>query len=306
MNARVRYDDLSALPALAIQTSWGLLPPSEGTLSFITPEAIVAASATVTSGEVIALSLGSQELDPPLFGRSPTTHVLTESARNIFEDDLSNFNPQSGSQWDGLMHIRAREFGHYSGVSDIDEARDVLGMHHWGLRGIVGRGVLVDVKAHLGASWDPFAGDTVGVDVVGSALEAQGSELREGDILCLRLGWVAEYRRARDAGEDLSRLGDRFSGLASTDDVVRFLWDGRVAAVVADNPAVESAPGDPANGSLHRKLIPGLGFAVGELFDLDALAVACARRSRYDFLFTAAPMTTYGLASSTANALAIL
>lgn len=302
----MRYEDLPELAALAIRTSWGLLPASAGTLSFITPEAVVTASGSVTSGEVIALSLGSQELDPPLFGRSPTSYEQSETARNIFEDELSEFNPQSGSQWDGLMHIRAREFGHYGGITDLNEAREVLGMHHWGLRGIVGRGVLVDVQDHLGSAWDPFSGDTVGVDVVRDVLEAQGSVLREGDILCLRLGWIARYRRVRAAGDDLTALGDRFSGLASTDDVVRFLWDSGIAAVVADNPAVESAPGDPANGSLHRKLIPGLGFAVGELLDLDALSAACARRGRYDFLFTAAPMTSYGLASSTANALAIL
>ena len=46
----------------------------------------------------------------------------------------------------------------------------------------------------------------------------------------------------------------------------------RVAAVAADNPAVDAVPVDPAVGSLHRRLIPCLGFAIGELFDFAPLA----------------------------------
>ena len=300
------YDDLPVLEKIGIRTSWGILPLSEGTLSFIEPDSVAAASRAVISGTVLSLSLGSAELQPPLFDRPPTRHRLHETTRNVFEDDISDFNPQSGSQWDGLLHIRAREFGYYGGITDLEEAKEQLGMHHWGLRGIAARGILVDVPAHLGEAWDPFAGATVNTDVIRAALDEQGTTLQPGDILCLRLGWIAEYRRRVALGEPMSRVGERFSGIASDDDMVRFLWNSRIAAIAADNPAVESAPGDPANGSLHRKLIPGLGFALAELLDFDALAAACKQRGRYDFLFVAAPMTGTGFASSSANAIAIL
>ena len=300
------YDDLPMIEKIGIRTSWDYLPGSQGTLAFIEPDSVATASRAVASGTVLSLSLGSAELQPPLFGRPATRHRLEETRRNIFEDDLAGFNPQSGSQWDGFLHIRAREFGYYGGITDLEEAKNNLGMHHWGLRGIVGRGVLVDVQSHLGSAWDPFAGDTVSVDLLRDILVAQGTTLRKGDILCLRFGWIAEYRNRRSRGEDLTPAGDRFSGLASDDEMVRFLWNSRIAAVTADNPAVESAPGDVAIGSLHRKLIPGLGFPLAELLDFEALAVECQNRGRHDFLFVAAPMTVHGLASSTANAVAIL
>lgn len=301
-----RYDDLPLLAPLGIRTSWGKLDGSLGTLGLLADTAVREAAQSVVSGLVLSLSLDSDLLNPPLFGRRPTVHTLSETGRNIFEDELDQFNPQSSSQLDGLLHVRAREYGFYGGITDHDEARDTLGMHHWAQRAIVGRGVLVDVRGHYGQEWNPFEERTLGVEELTSILAAQNVTLEPGDILCLRFGWVAEYRARQNRRENLTSAGDEFAGIASTDDMVRFLWNSQIAAVMADNPAVESAPGNPKNGSLHRKLIPGLGYALGELLDLDKLAEACQARGRFDFLFVAAPLNLYGAASSTANALAIL
>jgi kynurenine formamidase len=56
---------------------------------------------------------------------------------------------------------------------------------------------------------------------------------------------------------------------------------------------------------LHFRLIGLLGIAIGELFDLDALADNCARDGVYEGLFTAAPLNKVGGSGSPANALAI-
>jgi kynurenine formamidase len=85
-----------------------------------------------------------------------------------------------------------------------------------------------------------------------------------------------------------------------------FLWDNKFAAICSDNPAIESAPGDAKNGSLHRRLIPGLGFAMAELLDFDLLAEKCLKRNSVCFQFVAAPLTLVGGASSTANSVALL
>ena len=65
------------------------------------------------------------------------------------------------------------------------------------------------------------------------------------------------------------------------------------------------SPGDPNVGNLHRRLIPGLGLAVGELFDFNALADQCAVENRWSFLFVAVPMNVPGGVGSPANAVAI-
>lgn len=301
-----RYDDLPELEGIGVRHSWEHLPPSAGTLSFLSAEAVLEAAHAIRTGEVVTLSLPSDELDPPLFGRQTLEHDLRETARNTFEDVLGEFNPQAASQWDGLLHIRAREFGFFGGITDPQDARREVGIHHWAQRGIVGRGVLADVASALGDQWDPMAGDVIEPDLLVSILAADGVELQRGDVLCVRTGWLSRYREGVARGLDPSERDQRFSGLAAHDAMVRLLWDAGVAAVVSDNPAVESAPGDRANGSLHRKLIPGLGFALGELADLDVLAVRCRDRAHHTFLFAAAPMPLVGGASSTLNALALL
>ena len=87
--------------------------------------------------------------------------------------------------------------------------------------------------------------------------------------------------------------------------MARWLWDRGVAAVATDNPAVEVAPGDPAVGSLHRRLIPLLGFALGELFDFGRLALDSAADGKYTSLFMAAPLNLPGGVGSPGNAVAV-
>jgi hypothetical protein len=49
-----------------------------------------------------------------------------------------------------------------------------------------------------------------------------------------------------------------------------------------------------------------MGLLLGEIFDLEALAKACARNRRYEFLFTAPPLPITGGVGSPINPLAIL
>ena len=46
--------------------------------------------------------------------------------------------------------------------------------------------------------------------------------------------------------------------------------------------------------------------AIGELFDFAALAAACRRERRFEFLFAAMPLNLTGAVGSPANAVAIL
>jgi hypothetical protein len=64
-------------------------------------------------------------------------------------------------------------------------------------------------------------------------------------------------------------------------------------------------PGDPAVGSLHRRLLPLLGLPLGELFDLERLSVHCRSTDTYFFVVSSAPMNLPGGCGSPSNALAI-
>ena len=303
------YDGLPKEAQVGLAHSWGLLDPNLGTLSRIQPEAVAAAVATVTLGEVIPLNLSLGEISPPLFGRAQWRHDVHPLDRNYFEDVLTSYNPQCSSQWDGFRHVRAREAGFYGGITDLADAGDALGIEHLARRGIAGRGVLLDVprwNERRGMLYDAFAGDVIDAATLAAVADDEGVALGAGDILCVRTGYVSAYRALTKDERGSENMWRRFTGLRADEEMARFLWDSGIAVLAADNPAVESAPGDPADGSLHRRLIPLLGFVIAELLDLDALAVRCGDLGRYEFLFVAAPLDVPGGLSSPANAMALL
>ncbi len=303
------YDELPVIEKLGMPHAWDVLDHDLGTLDRTDPEGVRAAAGLVRDGEVFGLNLPLTEIAPPLFGRDPVAQDVFATDRNTLDDRLDSFYPQGSTQWDGLRHVRAREFGFFGGITDEFGPGDArLGIGRWADAGIVGRGVLLDVVAHRereGRPYDPFGSEPIEADQLRAVVAAQGVELRPGDVLLIRTGWIGAYRGLDQTARDAMAETVRISGLAGSEDIARFLWDSGAIAVAADNPTLEVAPGDPAVGSLHRRLIPLLGFVVGELLDLDRLASRCAADSRWDFLFTAMPLNLPGGVGSPANAMAI-
>jgi kynurenine formamidase len=307
-----RYDELPYLEALRARHCWGVFGAEDdlGTVNLLTPEVVSRAAAEIRRGTVHSLSLPLDVPYPALAPREPYTHRIFRPSRNMQDDVLDGFYPQASSQWDGLRHVRAREFGFYNGVGDGDAGPGGhrLGVEAWARHGIAGRGVLADVAGYLaarGTPLDPRREFAISAGLLAEVLARQDTELLGGDILLVRTGFVGAYLRADTAERvDFARRQD-CPGLAADEDMARYLWDHRFAAVAADNHAVESQPGDPAVGFLHRRLIPLLGFALGEWFDLDSLAAECAAQNRYSCFFAGVPLNLPGGVGSPANSIAI-
>lgn len=303
------YDDLPVDAVLGMRHSWGYLDSNVGTLSQVTAAAVLSAVSTVQLGETITLNLPLDEIDPPLFGRPRYEHRVYATERNIFEDELNGWNPQSSSQWDGFRHVRARDSGFYGGVTDLEQAGDALGIEHLAAHGIVGRGVLVDVAGWAeatGRAHDPLGPTPIDPEMLAAAMRHQRVDARPGDIVCIRTGWVGAYRRLPPEARGEESLWRQFTGLRADEDMARHLWNLRPGAVATDNPGFEWAPGSTDDGFLHRRLQPLLGLVMGELLDFEALAARCRELDRFDFLFVAVPLPLRGGLSSPANAMAIL
>ncbi|MGI9597072.1 MAG: cyclase family protein [Acidimicrobiales bacterium] len=184
-----------------------------------------------------------------------------------------------------------------------------MGIAQWADHGIAGRGVLVDVAGWFesqGEEWDPLAPVAVTAEQLQSILDHQRIQLQTGDLLCLRMGWGPAYLGLDDQAKNDYAAAPSFAGLQADQAMARFLWNAHPAAVCCDNPAVEVVPGDPAVGSLHRRLLPTLGLALGEMFDFEGLQLACRAEDRWTFFFVAAPMKIPGGLGSPGNAIAIL
>ncbi|WP_187368732.1 cyclase family protein [Baekduia soli] len=314
--SRPRFDELPVRPGAPARSSWGVFGDDDqvGTLNFIEPRHARAAAALVRDGDVHPLNWDLTLPAPGFFGRHPPSHTLfSKFDGNVVDDRLDGFYPQGSSQWDGLRHFAAAGHGFYNGAT-LEEVTTPgpgpLGMEHWARRGIAARAVLLDVAGALareGAAPDPFDRFVIDAPLLERVAAAQGVELREGDVLLVRTGWVEAYAAlGDDARAALAAAGRPGSPGLYGDTIPRFLWDHGIAAVAADNPALEAAaPGDGADLSLHEALIGRLGMPLGELWALAGLAQACAADGRYEMFLTSAPMHLPGASGTPANAIAV-
>ena len=160
--------------------------------------------------------------------------------------------------------------------------------------------MLVDVGEGLGLAWDE--GRAVSGDEVEACAARQGVELRAGDALLLRTGWLGGYL-ALPPGERPEPIAT--PGLAADDATAAWLERRGFAAVAADNPGLEALPGPPEGAMLHDRMIPRQGLAVGELFWLDDLRDDCRAGGVWEGLLVSVPLNLPGGCASPANAVVL-
>jgi hypothetical protein len=318
MKGHRAFEDLAVIERTGYHHAWGQFGEDDekGTLNFLTKERVQAAASEVKLGQVTCLSTPLDAINPPLNAdRTPFEHVVTTD-RAGRDDSLNGFYLQGASQWDGLQHVRYREFGYYGGREDEALDRGELGIQVMAATGVIGRGILVDAERHFAAAGQAYRPDSrvaIGAQDLDAILAAQGTEARPGDVLLLRTGWLGWYSGLDAAGKAglVGTLhngpgGLECAGLDGAEDVSAWLWNHQVSAVAADNPALEVLPVDGAVGFLHRRLIPLLGMCIGEFWALDAVSAACAAANRWSFLLVSAPLPLFGGVGSPNNAYAIL
>ncbi|MEX0759583.1 MAG: cyclase family protein, partial [Tistlia sp.] len=264
------------------------------------------------------------------FNAVPSAAAPGEEPTDVFCDDLAILHLQYSTQWDALCHVGSQfdadgdgvaERVYYNGfragreIVGPDDPEDAglpsrmperstsragaLGIENLAAHGVQGRAAMIDLRAHLGD-----ARTLVGYDRLMGILEADGVEVERGDMVCLHTGFadiVLEMAREPDP----ARLHGAAAVLNGRDArLLNWVTDCGLAALIADNYAVEALPAEPGAAArcsglpLHEHCLFKTGIPLGELWHLTPLADWLRARGRYRFLLTAPPLRLPGAVGS--------
>jgi Putative cyclase len=318
-DGKPQFQDLPFLPDSEERHAWDVWGREDqiGSVNWIGAEQVRGASALVKHGRVVNLTSPLNQPAPGLHVRRTSyEHVMIRTSHGR-DDKIDGLYPQFSSQWDGLRHVKYRQHGYWGGRQDeqVDDAEE-LGIENWTRHGLIGRGVLLDVKQHVeahGRRLQPNVREPITPALLDEVAAAEGVELQQGDLLVIRTGWMEWFssltpEQRGDLQGTIGRQPDPLAcpGLDGHRETAEWLWNHRIAAVAADNPALEVLPVDRAAGFLHYRLIPLLGLAIGEFWDVQELSSACRELESYAFMLASAVLHIPGGVGSPANAYAIL
>jgi kynurenine formamidase len=317
-----RSDPESAIAGAAKRCSnWGRWGAEDvlGTLNFLDEAKRCEGAACVRRGASFSLAQRF-DMDGPQKGwrrRTNPVHTMLDTGTDAERgtqgfphglggaDDVVFLPLQASTQWDGLGHIFDHGVawnGRRAGEVVTSDGDLVTGIETTAAL-FAGRGVLLDVGRAVGTDGELPDGFAITTEHLEATIAAQGATSRvgRGDLVVVRTGRLARARR--EGWGDYA--GGASPGLSFT--TADWLHGTEIAGIATDTWGFEVRPNefDGAFQPLHQVAIPNIGLFLGEMWDLDALAVDCAADGVYEFFLTAAPIPVTGAVGAPVNPIAV-
>ena len=296
-------------------SNWGRWGDDDqlGTLNLVTPDKRRQAAALVREG----LSIGCARpistrhaVDQPI----TPVHFMVDSGEVYCLDGDDEWTTQHSTDYFGMpihgpaqTHLDALCHQFWAGrmyngrpsslISSAGKA--AFGAVDGPRDGIVTRGVLLDLAQLRDVLWyEP--GEAAYVEDLEAAERRQGVRVEEGDALLVRFGWTKRRNVLGPVPRDGGRAGLHASCLP-------WLRERDVAILACDSAQEVRPTGyDGMFGPIHSVGQVAMGLWLVDNADFDALAEACARLGRYEFLFSVAPLHFPLATGSPINPLAVL
>ena len=256
---------------------------------------------------------------------------------DVVSDDLVVMHLQYSTQWDSLAHVgslfdvqgngepQAVYYNGFRAGEDVvgpDSAEGAgifdfakvprestsgarkLGIENMSERCVQGRAVMIDLHAHVGRERV-----LVDFDLLQDILKKDGVAVETGDMVCLHTGF-AQVLLEMDRHPDAHTLENSCAVLEGRDRrLLQWITDSGLAALIADNYAVEAHPPSSHEGTcallpLHEHCLFKLGVHLGEIWHLTPLANWLRAHRRNRFLLTAPPLRLPGAVGSPATPVA--
>ena len=159
----------------------------------------------------------------------------------------------------------------------------------------MGRGVLLDYHSWAeaqGLSHPAIATTSIPLSNLLKVAESERISFRPGDILLVRSGYMQTVESL--SAEDLKTLADKAVppsiGVESSEELLWWIWECGFVAVAGDMPSFEAWPCQNTKYWMHEWLLAGWGVPIGELFDLERLAMECKKLQKWTFFFSSMPL----------------
>jgi kynurenine formamidase len=301
--------------------NWGRWGPEDqvGGLNFLTSAEILRGARAIRQGKVITCGevIGSPTGDPIFPGRTQPQRANTQDFGDYqsgkknplpggiqYADDQITMFLQGSTQVDALGHVWYDDqlWNGYSASETVGGMKkaSILPIAE---RGVVGRGVLLDMAAYRGK----FAlekGDTVNLDDLLGAAKKQGVTIEKHDILCLRIGFL-QLLHTQGPEEFYANFNE--PGLIYSPELVDWFQKMEIPALCTDTISNEM-DFDPETGmqvTLHCALMRNLGVLFNEICNFEALAKDCHEDGQWDFLYVGAPLKVHLGTGAPVNVVAI-
>ena len=290
--------------------NWNRWPNDLGTLNLITPKVTLRGLQAARTGRVISCSRPVSEKEP-IRGTVCFEHeMLNAGAWDLEPDRMESLNSADKVSYrtHGMVNTHLDAFAHighngkgFNGREFGDMVSKEEGVKHGsisGARGIVTRGVLIDIARSRGVS-HLKPGEYVEPDELERVME----QLEPGDAAVIRTG--ATLKDGIPPKKEGNRHGI-WQGLHP--ECVEILAKRDISVLATDSPGdtFPSPYGHIVRSPVHTLCLVYYGIHLQHNMDLEALADACADEGRNTFLFVVTSLHLVKATGSLTSPVAVL
>ena len=284
-------------------SNWGRWGKTDqvGTVNLVTDAKRKQAAALVREGVSVSLAHNPITEKAPDNG-SPFRHTMLYNGAHpngqfVMDEYAVSYHGLAHTHMDTLCHMawNGKMYNGFPQTDVTDAGAKELAITNY-KNGIFTRGVLVDIPRLKGVPYlEP--GQAIYPEDLEAWEKKSGVKIEAGDVVFIRTGRWA--RRAAKGAWDTSKVAGLYATCAP--------WlKARDVAMVGSDSDTDVMPSgvQGVTQPMHQLLLVAMGTPIFDNCDLESLGDAAAKRNRWTFLITAAPIPVNGGTGSPLNPIA--
>ena len=280
-------------------SNWGRWGKEDqlGAVNLITPAKRKQAAAMVKEGVSVSLA-HDVEKERAADNSNPFQHTMILTGQFSLDAYSVSYHGYAHTHLDALCHVfyQGKMYNGFSQEEVTQKGAARLSIRNL-KEGIFTRGILMDIARLKGVPYlEPET--PIYPEDLNAWEKKAGVKVTAGDVIFIRTG-----RWARRAALGPWDVGRHSAGLHAS--CARWLKE-RGVAILGSDAASDVVPSrvEGVNLPIHQLVLIALGVNIFDNCDLEALAEATAKRNKWEFLLTAAPLAVPGGTGSPLNPIA--